>query len=182
MMAEATQNKHEKKKRKLYTAEIVWYSILGTLWIYGLLMAILGICGYNIGDISSNILYQAEKAWGEAFGMSGRFSFAIFGTIVMVVAMLGFFIVIYYYASKESEQENTIRRIEERRRILEEADIVTEEASAAESENAAEEHSEPEPVEAESSPAEEPSAPEEEVASEENQPEEAHSDENGSAE
>ncbi len=149
---EATENK-QKKKRKLYTSEKVWYCIIGTLWIYGFLMAMLGICGYNVGDISANILYQAEKDWGTAFGMDGRFSFAIFGTIVMIVAMLCFFIAIYTYSYKATEQENTQRRLEERRKILEESDVVTDEAAAAEEANAEAPVEESAPVEAQSSPA-----------------------------
>ncbi len=169
---EATQNnKPEKKKRKLYISEIVWYCIIGTIWLFGFVLAILGVCAYNVGDISANKLYAAEKALGEFLGWESRASFAMIGTVIMVIAMICFFIAIYAYAYKASETENTQRRLEERRKILEESDVIaTPEAQAAQEEAAAAPaQEEAAPVEAESSPAEEaapeePSQPEEEPA------------------
>ena len=115
----------EKKRRTIYRSEIVWYSILGGLWLFGLILAILGVCAYNVGKISLNPLYGAERAWAAFFGMpeGSVLDFRIVGSIVMVVSMLCFFIAIYAYSSKVSEEKAVERRREERMKILMETTI-----------------------------------------------------------
>ncbi len=110
----------EKRIRKIQKSEIVWYSILGALWLFGLILAILGVCAYNVGKISHNPLYGAERAWAAFFGMpeGSILDFRVVGTIVMVVSMLLFFIAIYVYATKASEREAEERRRQERLKIL----------------------------------------------------------------
>lgn len=110
----------EQKQRKVQKSEIVWYSLLGALWLFGLIMAILGVCAYNVGRISTNPLYGAEKAWAAFFGMpeGAILDFRVVGTVVMVVSMLCFFVAIYVYATKASEREAEERRRQERLRIL----------------------------------------------------------------
>lgn len=114
-----------KKRRTIYRSEIVWYSILGALWLFGLIMAILGTCAYNVGRISANTLYGAEKAWARFFGMADGsiLDFRIVGTVVMIVSMLCFFIAIYAYSSKVSEEKAAERRRQERLRILMESPL-----------------------------------------------------------
>ena len=104
----------EKKRRTIYRSEIVWYSILGGLWLFGLILAILGVCAYNVGKISLNPLYGAERAWAAFFGMpeGSVLDFRIVGSIVMVVSMLCFFIAIYAYSSKVSEEKDHDRRLQ----------------------------------------------------------------------
>lgn len=110
----------QKKVRKIQKSEIVWYSILGALWLFGLILAILGVCAYNVGKIGSNPLYGAERDWAAFFGMpeGSILDFRVVGTIVMVVSMLLFFVAIYVYATKASEREAEERRRQERLRIL----------------------------------------------------------------
>ena len=110
-----------KKTKKVYTSEIVWYAIFGTVWVAGLVLAILGVCAYNVGDrLSNNPLYQAEKSFAALFKRPEGtvWDFRIFGTILMVVAMIGLLIVIFYFSNKIARDEAEARRKEERRRIL----------------------------------------------------------------
>ncbi len=119
-MAEET-----KKRRAIYRNEIIWYAILGALWLFGLILAILGVCAYNVGRISNNPLYGAEKAWASFFGMAegSILDFRIVGSIVMIVSMLLFFVIIYLYSSKANEEMASERRRQERLRILMESPL-----------------------------------------------------------
>lgn len=112
----------KQNKRKLFTGEIVWYSILGAIWLFGLVFAILGICAYNVGKLSTNPLYALQKQFATFFKMSGVMDFRLWGTLVMIVAMIGLLIVIFYYTNKTVQEENRRRRYEERMRILMESD------------------------------------------------------------
>ncbi len=114
--------KENKKARKLFTGEIVWYSILGTIWVTGLVFAILGVCAYNIGKLNTNPLYALQKSFATFFKMSGVMDFRLWGTLAMIIAMIGLLIVIFYYTNKTIQEENKRRRYEERMRILMESD------------------------------------------------------------
>ena len=111
-----------KKKRKIYTSEIVWYSIFGALWLTGFVFAILGMFAYNYGKLSTNSLYALQKAFAAFFKMEGVMDFRLWGSLVMVVGMIGILIAIYSYSAKAVEEENKRRRYEERMRILMESD------------------------------------------------------------
>ena len=110
----------KKSRRVVYKAELVWYGILGALWLFGLILSILGVCAYNVGKISSNTLYGAEKAWASFFGMpeGSILDFRILGSVIMIVCMLVFFVVIFLFSSKASEEKAAERRRQERMRIL----------------------------------------------------------------
>lgn len=109
-------------KRKLFVGEIVWLSIFGAIWIVGFVFAILGVCAYNVGKLSTNSLYSLQKSFASFFGMDGVMDFRIVGTAAMILAMIGLLIVIFYYTNKAVQEENKKRRYEERMRILMESD------------------------------------------------------------
>ncbi len=108
----------KKQKHVIYKSEIVWYSIFGAIWLLGLILGILGICAFNIGKLSTNPLYQAQKDLATFFGVDGIVDFRLVGTIIMLVAMVFLLIVIYVYSTKVNEKIAAERRAEERRRIL----------------------------------------------------------------
>lgn len=109
-----------KPKRKLYRSELIWYICLGVVWVTGFVLAILGTCAYNVGRLSANPLYQAEKGFAAAFGQPEGtvWDFRIAGSIFMVVAMVLFLVVIFYFSDKITRDEAAEKRKEERRRIL----------------------------------------------------------------
>ena len=112
----------EKKKRKIYKGEIVWFSIFGALWLTGFVFAILGICAYNVGKLSTNPLYALQKSFASFFKMEGVMDFRLWGSLVMIVAMIGILIIVYTYSAKAVQEEAKRRRYEERMRILMESD------------------------------------------------------------
>ena len=116
------EQKAKKAQRKLFTGEIVWYSILGAFWITGLVFAVLGVCAYNVGKLSTNPLSELQKKFATFFKMDGVMDFRLWGTLVMIIAMIGLLIVIFYYTNKTVQEENKRRRYEERMRILMESD------------------------------------------------------------
>lgn len=109
-----------KPKKKFYRSELIWYISLGVVWVTGFVLAILGTCAYNVGRLSSNPLYQAEKGFAAAFGQEEGtvWDFRIAGSIFMVVSMILFLIVIFYFSDKITRDEAAEKRKEERRRIL----------------------------------------------------------------
>ena len=119
----------EKKKKtktpegkKRYKGEIVWYSIFGAIWIAGLVFAIFGRVAFNVGHASDNVFYQWQKNRASAWHRNGVIDFRIFGTIVRFVARIGIIIVVNAYTAKAKNEEAKKRRLEERKRILREAD------------------------------------------------------------
>lgn len=127
IMEEITKKKST--KRKLYTSEIVLYSIFGAIWLFGFVFAILGMCAYNVGKLSMNKLYDLQKAFATFFNMNGVMDFRLWGTLVMAVAMIAFLIAIYAYTAKATNEEAAKRRKEERMKILMDMDIQTKEAT-----------------------------------------------------
>ena len=114
----------EKQKRKIYTSELVLYVIIALLWLTGFVFAILGVFAYNYGKLSNNGLYALQKSFAAFFGMKESvMDFRLWGTGVMLVAMIAFLIVIFVYSSKATNEVAAERRREERRRILEETDL-----------------------------------------------------------
>lgn len=114
-----------KTKRKLYTSEIVLYSIFGAIWLFGFVFAILGILAYNVGKLSLNPLYTLQKNFATFFGMNGVMDFRLWGSLVMVIAMIAFLIAIFAYSSKSNNEEAAERRKAERMKILMDLDIQT---------------------------------------------------------
>lgn len=131
-----TNNPTPKKKRKFYTSEIVLYSIFGAILLFGFVFAILGVCAYNVGKLSVNPLYNLEKQFATAFHMNGVMDFRLWGTLVMVVAMIAFLIAIYAYSLRASREEAAERRRKERMAILMDFDASKDAATKAPSEEA----------------------------------------------
>lgn len=113
---------NQEKGRSLYPSEIVLYSIFGSIWLVGLVFAILGMFAYNYGKLSENNLYALEKSFAKFFHMQGAMDFRLWGTIVMVVMMICFLITVYAYADRAEKKKAAERRKAERMRILMEAD------------------------------------------------------------
>lgn len=107
----------KKSKRKIFKGEIVWYSILGVIWVFGFVLSILGVCAFNIGKLSTNSIYQFQKTIG-AFINIPSLDFRLVGSLFMIVTMIGFLIVVYYYSTKANQLEAKERRKQERMRIL----------------------------------------------------------------
>lgn len=119
------ENIVKKSKRKLYTSEIVLYSIFSAIWLFGLIFAIFGILAYNVGKLSLNPFYAMQKSFATFFHMSGVMDFRLWGTIVMIVAMIAFLIAIFAYTAKASNEEAAARRKAERMKILMDMDLET---------------------------------------------------------
>lgn len=114
--------KENKEKRIIYKSEIFWYVVFGLIWVAGLVLAILGVCAFNVGKITLNPLYQAQADFAAFFGGTGIVDFRILGSIMMVVSMLFLFIIFYVYSAKVSEKIAERRRFEERMKILNDSD------------------------------------------------------------
>lgn len=119
---------NNKPKRKLYTSEIVLYSVFGAIWLFGFVFAIFGILAYNVGKLSLNPFYTMQKNFASFFKMDGVMDFRLWGTLVMAVAMVAFLIAIFAYSSKATNQAAAERRKAERLKIL--MDLDSEEAEA----------------------------------------------------
>ena len=120
---------NNKQKRKLYTSEIVLYSIFGAIWLFGFVFAIFGVLAYNVGKLSLNPFYAMQKNFASFFNMSGVMDFRLWGTLVMAVAMIAFLIAIFAYSAKATNQAAAERRKAERLKILMDLDSEEQEAS-----------------------------------------------------
>ena len=126
------EKKEQKTKRKLYRAEIVLYSIFGAIWGLGFIFAIFGVLAYNVGKLSVNPFYQMQKGFAAFFGNEGSvLDFRLWGSLVMIVAMIAFLIAIYAFTAKSNTEEAARRRKEERMKILMDMDIQTAAATKA---------------------------------------------------
>ena len=116
----AKTKKEPRKIKSLYLSEFIILLVLSLFFITGLVFAILGMFAFNVGKLADNPLYQAQKSFATFFKSKegAVFDFRIFGTIVMVVSMLGFLLSVYLYSLKETKEIAKKRRIEERNRIL----------------------------------------------------------------
>ncbi|MCI1734361.1 MAG: hypothetical protein LKM30_01290 [Bacilli bacterium] len=114
------EEKKTKPVRKHYVSEIIWYVSLAACWITGFVFCVLGMIAYNVGRITDNPLYQAEKGFAKAFGQKDGtvWDFRIFGTLVMAVVMILALIVIFYFTDKETKAIAAEKRKQERMRIL----------------------------------------------------------------
>ncbi len=139
--------KETKPKRKLYRSEIVLYSIFGAIWAFGFIFAIFGILAYNVGKLSVNPFYAMQKGFAAFFGMQGVMDFRLWGSLVMIVAMIAFLIAIFAYTAKSNNEEAARRRKEERRKILMDMDLQTVAATKAMDEKIKEQENEVKPSE-----------------------------------
>lgn len=133
--AKPEKEKKPKIKKKIFKGEIIWTSILSIIWLFGLVTAILGICAFNVGKLSTNQLYQFQKTLAGAFKMNGVMDLRIVGTIFMVVSMIIYLIIVFVYANKATEEANKERRKNERMKILMATDNDSEQENASENEN-----------------------------------------------
>ena len=90
---------NKEKQTKVTKVEIFWLSLFGVIWVTGFVFSILGICAMNITPISENPLYLAQKSFGSLIGL-GLVDFRIFGTILLVVGMIGLILTFFYYSNK----------------------------------------------------------------------------------
>ncbi len=123
------ENTQNKPKRKVYRSEIILYSIFGAIWVFGFVFAIFGILAYNVGKLSLNPFYTMQKNFATFFKMDGAMDFRLWGSLVMIVAMIAFLIAIYAYSSKAANEEAAKRRKEERLKILMDLDLQTKKAT-----------------------------------------------------
>lgn len=105
-----SQTKAKLKARNSIIIEITWLSIFVAIWVMGLVFAILGMCAFNIEPVTTNPVYIAQKTFGSMIGL-GLVDFRIFGSILILLSMLGLIVVLYYYANKY----DTIKITKERR-------------------------------------------------------------------
>ncbi len=90
---------NKEKQTKVTRVEIFWLSLFGVIWVTGFVFSILGICAMNITPITENPLYLAQKSFGSLIGL-GLVDFRIFGTILLVVGMIGLILTFFYYSNK----------------------------------------------------------------------------------
>ena len=90
---------NKEKQTKVTRVEIFWLSLFGVIWVTGFVFSILGICAMNITPISENPLYLAQKSFGSLIGL-GLVDFRIFGTILLVIGMIGLILTFFYYSNK----------------------------------------------------------------------------------
>lgn len=90
---------NKEKQTKVTRVEIFWLSLFCVIWVTGFVFSILGICAMNITPISENPLYLAQKSFGSLIGL-GLVDFRIFGTILLVVGMIGLILTFFYYSNK----------------------------------------------------------------------------------
>lgn len=90
---------NKEKQTKVTRVEIFWLSLFGVIWVTGFVFSILGICAMNITPITENPLYLAQKSFGSLIGL-GLVDFRIFGTILLVIGMIGLILTFFYYSNK----------------------------------------------------------------------------------
>lgn len=108
----------EEKRRKDRTREIVAYSVTGFFWLGGLAMCILGMFAYNSPvEAKYNSIYQAEKNWAAAWGMSRPIDFRVVGTLVCLLAMCFFLGFVNHFANRY--EKDVVRRSTQEKRLAE---------------------------------------------------------------
>lgn len=108
----------EEKRQKDRTKEIVAYSVTGFFWLGGLAMCVLGMFAYNSPvEAKYNSIYQAEKNWATAWGMSHPIDFRIVGTLVCLLAMCFFLGFVNHFANRY--EKDAVRRSTQEKRLAE---------------------------------------------------------------
>ncbi len=132
------------KRKKDKVHEIVAYSIVGTFWLGGLAICILGVYAFNgPGKLSYNPIFQAQKNFTSWLGISKMVDFRILGGIICLIAMAFFLAFIYHYANKyEKDEVRKASQIQRLHKLIaedkakQEADIVNMKKVQAEQEQA----------------------------------------------
>lgn len=120
---EDLQEDYSTLKFKLSVKEIVWFSIFGVIFLTGIIIGILGICAVNIGSISSNPIFQAERDFSIFLRRSTILDFRIFGAGLMIVAMVGFIISTVIFMNKFIKEKASKKKYNERLQILMSSDL-----------------------------------------------------------
>ncbi len=114
-----------KIKFKFTIAEIVWYSIFGVIFLTGLILGILGCYAYNISNISNDPVAQAMIQFSVFLKRSSVLDWRIFGSELMVIAMVGFIITTIIYMNKFVKEKASKKKYNERLEILMNSDLAS---------------------------------------------------------
>ena len=147
--------KEQKKKLPLSLGELIWYSLMGGLGLWGLTYIVLGLVArYAPVRDADNELLKASNAIEKAFGLG----FFYWGLIILAIAAVGAAVALLIFSRKadreyEKAQRRAAIRASQRKATLDRAQI--EEAQAEFKKEIEEnrttkavEEVEPEPVEA----------------------------------
>lgn len=89
------------KQKKSKVTEITLLSIFGTIWLFGFILAILGVIAYNLPSLTqNNPLYSAQKNLAAFLKINGVVDFRLLGSVVLLAAMVCILVVIFHYANK----------------------------------------------------------------------------------
>ena len=72
-----------------------------------------------------------QKDFATFFHINGVMDFRLWGSLVMIVAMIAFLIAIFAFTNKSNQEEAARRRKEERMKILMDLDLSTKQATEA---------------------------------------------------
>ena len=112
------------KEKKSKVWEISLLSVFGAIWLFGFILAILGMVAFNAPVATKdNPLYQAQKSFASFLGMKGIVDFRVLGSAILVIAMIFIIWILYYYANKyEAIKAKKARRDERMKALLSEED------------------------------------------------------------
>ena len=119
--------KEQKKKLPLSLGELIWYSLMGGLGLWGLTYIVLGLVAkYAPVRDADNELLKASNAIEKAFGLG----FFYWGLIILAIAAVAAVLVLILFSNKvDRDYEKNARRAqrlaqleaEEEKEILREA-------------------------------------------------------------
>lgn len=123
------------KEKKSKRTEIVLLSIFGAIWLFGFVLAILGVYAFNgPGKISNNPIYSAQRNLAQFLGMKGLVDFRIWGSIILVLAMIVLIGILYHYANKydsiKAKKERTAERMKNYKMLQDEEENKVEEVAS----------------------------------------------------
>jgi Ni,Fe-hydrogenase I cytochrome b subunit len=96
----------EAKKKKDRIHEIVSYSIVGTFWLGGLAICILGVYAFNgPGKVANNDIFQAQKNFTKWLGWSRMVDFRVLGALICLLSMAVFLAFVNKYANRYEKDE-----------------------------------------------------------------------------
>jgi len=111
--------KEKVKKSHSKFWEIFNLSLWGAIWLFGVVLGILGIIGRNVGKTSLNPIYQAETDFStwcrNVFNWSiSRVDFRVLGIILIAIGLIGLLITFYYFTNKAEKKALVETRRKER--------------------------------------------------------------------
>ena len=114
---------NSKEKFKFSRNEIIWYSIFSIIFISGLTLCILGVCAMYITPVSTNPLFLAMRDFSIFLNRTTILDWRILGSIIMIIAMVGFIISVTVYTNKYIKEKTSKKKYKERLKILMSSDI-----------------------------------------------------------